>query len=327
MTSSAPPHTSVAADTSRGDNAAMSRPVAAPWQALAAALVTVCFWASAFVGIRSAGRHFDAAPLALGRLAVGAIVLGAFVLARREPLPARRDLAPIVACGALWFGLYNIVLNAGERRVDAGTASMLVNVGPVLIALLAALVLHEPLTRRLLTGCAVAFGGVATIGVASSGEAGRSGTGVVLCLAAACAYSTAVVIQKGILRRVSALQATFLCCLVGLLVCVPWTLRLVDEVGRAPASAIGWVAFLGAGPTAVAFTTWAYALARTDAGRLGATTYLVPPISILLGWALLGESPVGLAYAGGALCLAGVAVARSRPRRRAPVPVPAAEQV
>jgi drug/metabolite transporter (DMT)-like permease len=323
---SASPNASVAADASRGDNRAMPRTSSPPWRALAAALVTVCFWASAFVGIRSAGRHFDAAPLALGRLLVGAAVLGTFALTRREPLPARRDLVPIVACGALWFGLYNIVLNAGERRVDAGTASMLVNVGPVLIALLAAFVLHEPLTGRLLAGCAVAFGGVATIGLASSGTAGRSGSGVVLCLAAACAYSTAVVIQKGILRRVSALQATFLCCLVGLLVCLPWAPRLVDELGRAPASAIGWVAFLGAGPTALAFTTWAYALARTDAGRLGVTTYVVPPISILLGWLLLGESPAGLAYAGGALCLAGVAVARSRARRRDPVPVPAPEQ-
>jgi drug/metabolite transporter (DMT)-like permease len=49
-----------------------------------------------------------------------------------------------------------------------------------------------------------------------------------------------------------------------------------------------------------------------DAGRLGATTYLVPPVSVLLGWAWLGESPATLAYAGGALCLIGVAVSRRR---------------
>ena len=85
----------------------------------------------------------------------------------------------------------------------------------------------------------------------------------------------------------------------------------------------GWVVYLGVFPTAVAFTTWAYALARTSAGRLGATTYLVPPVAIVLGWVLLGERPATLALAGGALCLVGVAVARRRPRVQ-PVEEPAA---
>ena len=53
-----------------------------------------------------------------------------------------------------------------------------------------------------------------------------------------------------------------------------------------------------------------FALARTGAGRMAATTYLVPPVSVLLGWLLLSESPPALALAGGALCLAGVIVAR-----------------
>ena len=41
-----------------------------------------------------------------------------------------------------------------------------------------------------------------------------------------------------------------------------------------------------------------------------ATTYLVPPIAIVLAWALLDETPPLLALAGGALCLLGVALAR-----------------
>jgi drug/metabolite transporter (DMT)-like permease len=68
--------------------------------------------------------------------------------------------------------------------------------------------------------------------------------------------------------------------------------------------------YLGAFPTAIAFTTWAYALSRTTAGRMGATTYVVPPVTILLAWVLLGETPALLAVAGGVLCLAGVAISR-----------------
>ena len=72
-------------------------------------------------------------------------------------------------------------------------------------------------------------------------------------------------------------------------------------------------------PTAIAFTTFAYALARMDASRLGVTTYLVPPITIGLSWALLDEVPPLLAIVGGAVSLVGVAVARIRPRRPAVV--------
>ena len=280
--------------------------------ATGAALVTVALWSSAFVGIRAAGDDFAPPTLALGRLLIGTTVLGVFVLVRREPLPRARDLPPIVACGLLWFAFYNVALNAGERRVDAGTAAMLVNVAPVVIALLAGTLLGEGFPRSLLLGCGVAFAGVAVIALATNGAGGSSSWGAVLCLVAAGAYSIALIAQKGVLRRVSALQTTFLCCLTATIALLPFSPRLADDVAAAPASSIAWVGFLGAFPTAVAFTTWAYALARTDAGRLGATTYLVAPISILLGWALLAETPPALAVAGGVLCLAGVVLARRR---------------
>jgi drug/metabolite transporter (DMT)-like permease len=81
------------------------------------------------------------------------------------------------------------------------------------------------------------------------------------------------------------------------------------------------VVYLGVFPTAVAFTTWGYALARTTAGRMGALTYLVPPLAILLGWLILGETPPALAFAGGVLCLTGAWIARRRPRTPQPAPV------
>ena len=43
---------------------------------------------------------------------------------------------------------------------------------------------------------------------------------------------------------------------------------------------------------------------------MGATTYLVPPLAVLMGWLILGEAPPALALLGDALCLAGVAVSR-----------------
>ena len=278
--------------------------------ALGAALLTVTLWASAFVGIRSAGRHFSPGGLALGRQLVGAAALGALVLVRREPLPGRRDLPAIAFCGVLWFGLYSVALNDAERRLDAGTASMLVNVGPILIALLAGLLLREGFPRTLLAGSAVAFGGVVVIGLATAHHGLAPSWGAVLCLLAAAAYAGGVVTQKPVLARVSPLQMTWLACTAGAVSCVPFAGSLAHDVGKAPADALGWVVYLGIVPTAIGFIAWAFALSRTTAGRMGSTTYLVPPIAIVLGWLVLGESPPALAFAGGALCLAGVALSR-----------------
>ena len=49
---------------------------------------------------------------------------------------------------------------------------------------------------------------------------------------------------------------------------------------------------------------------------MGATTYLAPPVAVLLGWAILGETPPALALLGGTLCLLGVIAARRPSRRR-----------
>ena len=275
-----------------------------------AALVTVVLWASAFVGIRAAGEDLSPGALSLARLVVGSAALGAFVLVRRERFPARRDLFGIAVCGFLWFGLYNVVLNAGEQRVDAGTAAMLVGIGPVLIALLAGVLLREGFPRKVMAGCAVAFAGVVVIGLATSERGPAAGVGAALCIVAALAYAGGVLTQKPLLERVSALQVTWLACSVGALVCLPFVPALLRELGQASASSVVWAVYLGVFPTAVAFTTWAYALARTTAGRMGATTYLVPPTAVLMGWLILGEVPPVLALFGGALCLAGVAVTR-----------------
>jgi drug/metabolite transporter (DMT)-like permease len=125
-----------------------------------------------------------------------------------------------------------------------------------------------------------------------------------------------VVAQKPALAHGSALSVTWLACTVGALSCLPYAPALADQLGRVRGSAILWTVYLGVAPTAIGFVMWAYALARTTAGRMGSTTYLVPPLAVLLGWIVLGEVPPALALPGGLLCLAGVAVARRGPRGR-----------
>jgi drug/metabolite transporter (DMT)-like permease len=145
--------------------------------------------------------------------------------------------------------------------------------------------------------------------------------GVALVLVSAVVYAVALVAQKVVLRRLSGLLVTWAACTVGFVACLPFAGELVSGLAAAPGSVWWAVVYLGVVPTAIAFSTWAYALGRSDAGRLSVTTYAVPPVAIALGWLVLGEVPLLLAVVGGAVSLVGVVVARRRAR---PVPTPPA---
>jgi drug/metabolite transporter (DMT)-like permease len=210
-------------------------------RAAGAAAVTVVLWASAFVSIRSAGGHFSPGALALGRLLVASLALGVMWLASGDGWPPRAAWPGILGSGVLWFGLYMIALNWGEREVDAGTAAMVVTVGPILIALLGGWLLREGFPRRLGAGMAVSLAGAIVVGVAESASSGSGGgrtsvIGVVLCAAAAVCYAAGVVFQKPALGHASAVQVTTFGCFAGTAACLPFAGQLVSQLGSAPVS-------------------------------------------------------------------------------------------
>jgi drug/metabolite transporter (DMT)-like permease len=104
-----------------------------------------------------------------------------------------------------------------------------------------------------------------------------------------------------------------------MVVCLPFAPQFVNQLGDASVGDIAWLVYLGVFPTAIGFSTWAYALKRLSAGQVASTTYLVPAVATLISWAALDEVPAALAFVGGALCLIGVTITRMR-RRATTVP-------
>ncbi len=143
--------------------------------------------------------------------------------------------------GVLWFGVYNVALNQGEHHVDAGTSVMLIQISPVLIALLATVFLGERFTLWLGIGLALAFTGVGLISVAQPGGH-NDVVGVLLCLLAALVYSVSLVVQKPLVSRLSALHVTWLACTIGAVV-VPAVPRVASSTRRSrrpPPTSGGW---------------------------------------------------------------------------------------
>lgn len=279
---------------------------------LLAIAVTVLAWASAFIVIRGVGPFLGGGPLALGRLLVGVVALSLLLIGTKWVRPTAREWALIVLYGIAWFGAYNVTLNIAEHTLDAGTTAMIVNIGPILIALGAGVFLGEGVPKWLAIGAGIAFAGVILIGIGSGTAGTGDSVGIWWALIAALTYAIGVIAQKRALRRIPSTQITWIGCVVGAIVCLPYLGTLLGELAVAPLSAILGTVYLGVVPTALAFTTWGYALSKMPAGQLGITTYVVPAIVVVLSWLVFGEIPAVLAIVGGIVCLVGVGASRRR---------------
>jgi drug/metabolite transporter (DMT)-like permease len=276
---------------------------------------TVLLWASAFPAIAVAVRGFGPAGLAVARLVIASVALAAVAPVLGVRRPRAPDLPLIALCGLAGMTGYQLLLNAGERVVPAGTASLLVATAPVYASVLAVMFLGERPGRRWLAGSAVALAGTAVIAVSHGLGFGAS---ALIVLAAAVLQGIFHTAQKPLLARYTGFEVTAYAMWAGTMFILPWAGSLVRALPHAGAGAIGAAAFLGVAPSALGFVLWAYAMARMDVGQVTTSLYLVPAAAILISLVWLGQVPGPVELAGGAIALAGVMLARSRPRGRRP---------
>jgi drug/metabolite transporter (DMT)-like permease len=277
--------------------------------------VTLLVWSSAFVAIRVALRDLDPLQLTVARLVIASAALAAIAPLLGVRWPAKGDLGRIVLAGATGMTAYQLLLNTGEVRVPAGTASLLVATFPALTAVLGMLMLGERLAAAQWAGVAVAFAGAGVIALSGGGGLRISPSALLVLLAAAClaAYS---VLQKPLLARSSPVAATSHATWVATALALPLAGRLPEAFERVSAAGLLALLWLGVGASAVGFVSWSLALRYLPASVAASSLYLAPPLTILISWGLLGERPAVLALTGGALCLLGVTLTRRPPSRR-----------
>jgi drug/metabolite transporter (DMT)-like permease len=273
---------------------------------LLAIIGTVLAWSSAFVVIRAVLPVFNPGELAFLRQLVAVPLLALWMIGQKWIWPNRREWLLISVFGVTWFSTYIVALNTAEQTIDAGTASFIVNIGPLLIAIGAFLFLSEKLPRNLLAGAAVALAGVGLIAWGTSSSDRVDLVGVLWALVATVTYAIGVLTQKPALARLSSNQVTLMGAAIALIPLLWWAPEALVTVQSAPADAVFGAIWLGAIPTALGFGLWGYALKRMPAGRLGVSTYVVPPLVVVESAILLGEWPHPMAIVGGAVALAGV---------------------
>ena len=101
------------------------------------AIITIIFWALAFVFTRLGLQYFDVYSLSFLRYLVASITLLVIICFIKINRPKKEDLFSFILSGALGFFLYVILFNKGTALVSAATSSIIIATVPVFTALLA----------------------------------------------------------------------------------------------------------------------------------------------------------------------------------------------
>jgi drug/metabolite transporter (DMT)-like permease len=273
----------------------------------AAAIITVAFWGSAFAGIRAGLHSYSPAHVALLRFLAASAALGVIAAVRGIRRPLLRDVPLIVLLGLLGFSFYNIALNVGEVTIPAGPAALLIQTLPIWTALAAVIFLGERMRPLGWAGIGVSFAGALIIALGKdSGFSLSWGAGLILLASvSASAYN---ILQKSMLTRYGPLELTTYAIWAGTILLLPFGGGLPRAVGSAAVGDTLAVVYLGVGPAALAYVTWAVVLSRLPASRASSMLFVVPVVAFLVGWVWLGERPTLIDLLGGALAMGGVAL-------------------
>ncbi|HXF67304.1 MAG TPA: DMT family transporter [Burkholderiales bacterium] len=292
------------------------------WGLLAA---LVALWGSNFMFVKLGVATVPPATLVASRLAIGAVILVAVVRACGYTFPPLgRAWAPYAALALLGNCLPFWFITWGQQTIDSALAGILMAIMPLATLVMAHLwVAGERMTRNRVAGFVLGFVGVVVL----IGPAARSGlTGSPLevlaqlaVLAGALCYAGQSVFARLALRGEVMVASAAIIALaalasapVALIVDRPWTL--------APSAASVYaVIWIGIGPTAIATLAYLRLIGTAGPTFMSLVNYCVPVVALILGVALLGETPGPNAYAGLVLILSGIALSQLGPRAR-PLP-------
>ena len=277
-------------------------------------------WAGAFAAIKALLDHGTSAEdVAILRYLVAAPGF-AVLLWRARGLRGlgRADAVRVVAAGALVVAGYHLSLNVEERYTTAGTAALVVALAPSLTLGLALVLGVERLTGRRAAGLAIGFAGVALVVLLGSGEevslAGARGPLTVL--GAPLAFALYNVLLRPLLGRYGVLELTAATSLVGMVALLPLVSgSTVGALGSMATGDLGLVLYLGVVCTFLGYVGWNIGLRALGATRAVTYAYGIPPLAVLVGAIALDERVNAWLVGGGALVVAGVALAQRAPVR------------
>ena len=286
--------------------------------------IAAVLFGGTFVAAKAGLAHLPPLLFVAIRFDIGAIVLAgyaAFALSREELRPRTAgDVVGIAATGLLVIGLTNALLFVGQQYTTSGVAAIVFSLNPILTPVFAALLLtEERLSIR--GGVGTALGLLGVVLVASPGADGllAGGPGVpILLFGAVTSALGAVLIRRADANLSSTARTVWGVPLAAVLTHLfsYGAGESVSTVSVTPTAVLA-LAYVGVFSGAIAYLAYFALIDASGATQANLVFYVIPIVSALGGWLLLGESISGPTVLGFAVIGVGFAIIGSREIGRA----------
>jgi drug/metabolite transporter (DMT)-like permease len=292
----------------------------ARFKPFAALLLAMLIWGVTPVFLRSLSVGLGPADSLVIRYVPVALICLVILAITGKWRIARADWPRLLVVSLVGLFGYSSASAYGFASVPAGIGGLIYATQPLFIVLLAVVMLGEKLTPYVLAGFVLAIAGTMLLvwdDLAAGATARPNLVGMLLLLAACCAWSFYSVPGKVIIQRYGTMSITTMALVIGtipmLALASPATIDTLYAMTQRQ-----WLEllFLAGGSTFIAMFTWTYATARLPASTIGPFLYLIPVTAVFAGALLLDEVVTLSTVLGGLLILAGVAVAQFGPRLR-----------
>lgn len=278
------------------------------WLAAAPALFLI-LWSAGFAIAKLALTHAQPMTLLALRYTLVLAVLAPVALVLRPPLPRSwRAAADVAVVGFLiqvvYFGLCYIAFKSG---VSAGGVAIVVCLQPILVALTAPHLVGEPVSPRAWGGLILGLTGAATV-ILSRGEVSGNALGLACTVIALFGITGGTLYEKRFGTAQHPVTANLIQYTVGAAFTLPLAWATEDMAVSWNAEFAWSLAYLVLANSILAISLLLAMIRAGAVAKVSALFYLVPPLSALFAWPLLGEAMPPAAWAGMALASVGVAM-------------------
>jgi len=278
------------------------------WKTTLALSLTLITWSSAYVGIRIGVQVYSPGSVACFRYLIAALtIVPVFIFANKgsKSRLKLRDVAHFLVLGGIGISLYNVALNYGEISIPAAIASFIISQMPVIICLAAVFIFKETLRLVGWLGILVSMLGMVIIAIGEHAGV-RFDWGVVYVSISLLCGATYAILQKPLLKRYSPIEVAAYSIWSGaLLLALVFLPQLLHELPHGTIKANLAIIYLGVFPATMGYILWSYTLTHMPTTQAGNALYLMPLITTLIGWAVIGEVPALVSLMGGLVGLLG----------------------